>query len=375
MGLTELMAVEIYGSSLMQWALAATITTVLVLLVGFAKPILIGRLEKTAPHTRVVIDDAFIYVLRATRLVLVAVVAVDIGSRALQLPPNAQKLLDGAAAIAFFVQVGLWASAMLAFWLDRSQKKAAATNAGMATSLSAIGFVGRILLWAIVVMLALDNLGINITTLIAGLGIGGVAVALAVQNILGDLFASLSIVVDKPFVIGDFIIVDSYAGTVEHVGMKTTRLRSADGEQIIFSNSDLLKGRIKNYKRMYERRIVFTLRLDYETTPEQLAAVPELVRELVESHDKVRFERSHFHRFGESSLELETVFWVTDPDYKLYMDIQQDINLKLMGEFKRRDIQFAMPSRTLKAAQVDKDEDELRVRRGRGDTASRERNR
>lgn len=345
MNISDFLSIEVYGSTLLQWLVAAGITSVILLAYSFAKPIVLRRLTAASQHTPVAIDDAIVAALQSTRFVLVTIVAINIGTRALELSPNVQKLIDGAAAIAFFVQLGLWASALLQFWVDRSQQRA--REAGQSASLGAVAFVGRIVLWAIVVLLALDNLGINITTLIAGLGIGGVAVALAVQNILGDLFASLSIVVDKPFVEGDFIIVDNFMGTVEHIGMKTTRVRSLDGEQIIFSNSDLLKGRIKNYKRMRERRVVFKIGLSYKTTPEQLQTVPGIIKRLLERHEQVRFERSHFFRFGDSSLDFETIFWMKTPDYNTYMDVQQDLNLALMRELDQAGIEFAFPTRTL----------------------------
>jgi small-conductance mechanosensitive channel len=195
--------------------------------------------------------------------------------------------------------------------------------------------------------MALDNLGVNVTTMIAGLGVGGIAVALAVQNILGDLFASLSIVIDKPFVIGDFVIVDEYMGTVEHVGLKTTRLRSLGGEQLVFSNGDLLKTRIRNYKRMRERRAVFGFGIEYDTPIELVEKIPAMVRAIIEARAKVRFDRAHFKGFGASSLDYEVVYWMLDPDFNLYMDTQQQINLELMRLFQREGVSFAYPTQTV----------------------------
>jgi small-conductance mechanosensitive channel len=336
------------AGTVMQWLTAIGLTVVIVLAARLAKPILVRRLEALSKRTRLSIDDALVHALDSTRLWLVAIIAASVGSQPLDLPSRAQQIVDGAAAVALFLQIGLWLADLLKFWLDRSEQKARAASPGAATSLAAVGFVGRIVLWSVIALLALDNLGINVTTLIAGLGIGGIAVALAVQNVLGDLFASLSIVIDKPFVVGDFIIVDDYMGTVEHVGLKTTRIRSLGGEQIIFSNSDLLKSRTRNYKRMYERRIVFKFGVTYQAKPQQLEQIPPLVKRLVEKHqDKVRFERAHFFAFGESSLDFEVVFWVRSPDYNLYMDIQQAVNLALMRELDAMGVQFAYPTRTL----------------------------
>jgi small-conductance mechanosensitive channel len=336
------------AGTVMQWFTAIGLTVAIVLAVRLAKPMLVRRLQALSKRTRLSIDDAIVHALDSTRLWLITVIATSAGSAALDLPSRAQQFIDGAAALALFLQIGLWLSDLLKFWLDRSEKKARTASPGAATSLAAVGFVGRIVLWSVIVLLALDNLGINVTTLVAGLGIGGVAVALAVQNILGDLFASLSIVIDKPFVVGDFIIVDDYLGSVEHIGLKTTRIRSLGGEQIIFSNSDLLNSRTRNYKRMFERRIVFKFGVTYQTKAEQLEQIPPLVKRLIEANgDKVRFDRAHFFAFGESSLDFEVVFWVRSPDYNLYMDLQQAVNLALMRELDAMGVQFAYPTRTL----------------------------
>ena len=207
--------------------------------------------------------------------------------------------------------------------------------------------MGRIILWSLVLLLVLDNLGINITALVAGLGVGGIAIALAVQTILGDLFASLSIVLDKPFVIGDFLIIDDYMGGVEYVGLKTTRLRSLSGEQLVLSNSDLLNSRIRNFGRMYERRVPFNLGVTYQTPREKLVKIPEIIREAVRKQDKTRFDRSHFKEYGDFALVFESVYYVLGPDYNEYMDIQQAINLHIHERFEQEGIEFAYPTQTV----------------------------
>jgi len=194
-------------------------------------------------------------------------------------------------------------------------------------------FAVKVVLWALLLVVALDNLGINVTALITGLGVGGVAVALALQNVLGDLLASLSIVLDKPFVIGDAITVDALTGTVESIGLKTTRLRAVSGEQLIFANADLLKSRIHNWKRMAERRCVLAFGVPLDTPPAPLAALPATLRALIEAQDLVRFDRAHFKGIGAggTTLDFEAVYWVLSADYTLYMDRQQAIHLALLG--------------------------------------------
>jgi small-conductance mechanosensitive channel len=202
--------------------------------------------------------------------------------------------------------------------------------------------------------MGLDSLGVNITALVASLGVGGIAVALAVQNILGDLFASLSILLDRPFEVGDFIVVTGdHMGTIEKIGLKTTRVRSLSGEQLIFPNSDLLQSRVKNFKRMQERRVVLNYGLVYGTPAELLAKIPEMTRSIIEQEKQVRFERSHFARLGSSALELEAIYWILDPDYNLYMDIQQRIALNMYNAFNAAGIVFALPTQFLHVRQVE----------------------
>jgi len=195
----------------------------------------------------------------------------------------------------------------------------------------------------VVLLLALDTLGIDITALVAGLGVGGIAVALAVQKVLGDLFASLSIVLDKPFAVGDFLIIDQHMGSVEYVGLKTTRLRSLSGEQLVFSNSDLLGSRIRNYGRMYERRVVFNIGVTYQTPRDKLVMIPQILRAAIEAQKRTRFDRAHFKEFGDFALNFESVYYVVGPDYNTYMDIQQAINLFIQKVSKRKEL--SLPTR------------------------------
>jgi small-conductance mechanosensitive channel len=211
---------------------------------------------------------------------------------------------------------------------------------------SAIGR-GRGIIWVIVLLVVIDNVGVDVTTLVASLGVGGIAIALAVQSILGDIFASLSIIFDKPFLVGDFVRVGDYTGSVENIGIKTTRLRSLSGEQLVISNSDMLGSRIQNYGRMYERRATFTLGVTYDTPREKLAKIPEMVREAIEAEEGVRFDRAHFKEFGAYSLNIDAVYYVLSPDYAQYMDIQQRINLDLHRRFEEEGIEFAYPTQVV----------------------------
>jgi small-conductance mechanosensitive channel len=196
-------------------------------------------------------------------------------------------------------------------------------------------------------LLVLENLGVDITALVAGLGIGGIAVALAAQNVLADLFASVSILLDKPFEVGDTIHVGDMIGTVQNIGIKTTRLRSVTGEQLVMSNSDLLRERIRNYKRMTERRALFTVSVTYDTPVATLEKIPQLVRAIVEAQPNTRFDRAHLHSFGDSSLDFEVAYFITRAEYMVFMDVQQIINLSLLRQLQELGVSFAFPTRTV----------------------------
>lgn len=346
-GWTEWLQVAVLGNRLGAWALALGLLCVVAVALPLIKRQVGQRLRRLAERDTALVSRYAADVVGSTRRSVMFLVAVFIAARAVTLPPKIDAALASIAAVALLLQAAIWAQSALNVWLQRHLAQARATDAASATTVGVLGFVCRVALWAVAMLMILDNLGFNITTLVASLGIGGVAVALALQNILGDLFASLSIALDKPFVIGDFIVVDDTAGTVEYVGLKTTRVRALSGEQVVFANADLLKSRIHNYKRLYERRVLFGFGVLYQTPPEQLAAVPAMVREIVAAQDGARFDRAHFKGFGDSSLDFEVVYFVLSPEYNRYMDIQQAINLELLRQFGASGIGFAFPTRTV----------------------------
>lgn len=274
--------------------------------------------------------------------------ALLVASRFLAIPPWTDTLIPRIVTIGVLAQLGLWSSAALTMFVAMRRQRQLAEDPGAVAAMDLVGFMLRLTVWAAVLLLMLDNLGVNVTALVAGLGVGGIAVALAAQNILGDLFASLSIVLDKPFVVGDFLIVGEHMGAVERVGLKTTRVRSLSGEQLIFSNTDLLGSRIRNYGRMFERRVVLQLGVTYQTPAEKVKALPAMIRAAIEAHGShVRFDRAHFSTFGPSALLMEAVYYVLSPDFNLHMDIQQQINLTLLERLAAEKIELAYSTQTL----------------------------
>lgn len=342
-----LLDLTFWSNTVHQWLIAAGIGALTWIVVRLALRIIRGRLRAIAARTTTEWDDLVLEALSRTRRVFILAVALYAGATVLDLPDRVESLVRTVTVLTVLLQIGLWLSAGLRFWLDRYTRRELESDRGAATTVSALGFVGRLALWSLVLLMALDNIGVDVTALVAGLGIGGIAVALAAQNILGDLFASLSIVLDKPFVLGDFVIVDDFMGNVEHIGLKTTRVRSLWGEQVIFSNSDLLNSRLRNFGRMAQRRVVFELGVTYQTPRARLQMIPGIVREAIEAQPKTRFDRSHFKAYGDFALLFESVYYVLAPDFNTYMDVHQAINLAIHERFEAEEIEFAYPTQTL----------------------------
>jgi len=345
---TDWLDYEILGNAVLSWSVAAGLFVALWLVLLIVRRLLIRRLEKLEERNQGVLAlDVAVGVIRATQGWFLFVFALFIGSRVLEMPGSVASWTARVVMIATLLQIGLWLNAGVVKSIQIKRQRELKESPDGVAAMDILSFMARVTIWSIILLAALDNLGVNITTMIAGLGVGGIAVALAAQNILGDLFASLSIVLDKPFVVGDFLSIGDFLGSVERVGIKTTRLRSLSGEQLVFSNNDLLGSRIRNYGRMFERRVVFSLGVTYQTPADMLKAIPDILREAVESQEKVRFDRAHFQKYGDFALIFEVVYYVLSADYNEYMDIQQAINLKIYEDFDAKGIEFAYPTQTL----------------------------
>lgn len=345
----DLLQMTFLGNTVKQWliALGCGVFAYFALIVG--KDVVAKNLKKLSDRTTTKLDDLIVGFVFSIHPLVILSISVYLISLMLDLPKGWTSFLSHIPVVLLILQTGFWGNKLLAFGLNAYAKSKTNEEDRLATEtmVGPLRFMGLIIIWSLILLLVLDNIGFDVTTMITGLGIGGVAVALAVQNILGDLLAALSIVIDKPFVVGDFIIVGDYLGHVENIGLKTTRVRSLSGEQLIFSNSDLLGSRIRNYKRMFKRRVLFKFGVLYQTKPEQLRKIPVMTRAIIEGLDKTIFDRCHFAKFGDSSLDFEVVYFVDDPDYNLHMDIQEKINLELFEQFDAEGIDFAYPTRTL----------------------------
>ena len=329
------------------WARSALWVVGAVLLMKIILPLTIRRVSKWAAATAARWDDALVQGLRAIRWFLVALVALHFAADELVLKGRWESSIDRLALVAFFLQLALCVSAFITAWIVNVRQDSLEKDPSTTSALSILSFMARLLVWSFLALVLIDNLGFDVKTLIAGLGIGGIAIGLALQSILSDLFASLSIVLDKPFQVGDYVAIDDFSGTVENIGLKTTRIRSISGEVLVFSNGDLTKSRLRNYKLMRERRISFGFGVNYGTTPEQMEQIPKILRHIIDGQERARFDRAHFKGFGGSSLDFEVIYWMKVPEYNAYMDVQQAINLALMRELATLEAKFAFPMRTL----------------------------
>jgi small-conductance mechanosensitive channel len=335
-----------FGNTILQYITAIGIFFLIIALVKIFRFIVLKKLKKWAEKTETTIDDFIIIGIQKSVVPIMYYGAFYIAGRSLKLSPDANNILNiiSIIVITFFV-IRLLTSILNFSIVSYTSKQEDGER--KAKQLKSISALAKLLIWVIGLIFLLDNLGVNISAVVAGLGIGGIAVALAAQTILGDLFSYFVIFFDRPFEIGDFIIVDDKTGNVEHIGIKTTRIRALSGEQLVLSNTDLTGSRVHNYKKLQRRRVVFQLGAIYQTPAEKLKIIPELVKQIIIDNPDAEFDRGHFKSFGDFSLNFEFVYYVLSAEYSVYMDIQQAINLKIYEKFEEEGIEFAYPTQTL----------------------------
>jgi len=335
-----------FGNTITAYVIALGIFVCGIILLKIFKSIVLHRLKKWAEKTETTLDDFLIKGIEKSVVPLLYYGAFYAGITSLTLSSQALNVIKiiSLFLLTFFI-VRLINSGILftMSYFIRKQER----GDEKVRQLRGMTVLINIFIWGIGIVFLMDNLGFNISAVIAGLGIGGIAIALAAQAILGDLFSYFVIFFDRPFEVGDFITAGDKSGTVEYTGIKTTRIRALSGEQLVFSNTDLTNSRIHNFKKMQERRVIFKLGVVYQTPAAQLEEMPKVVRGIIEKHNDVRFDRGHFASYGDFSLNFEFVYFVFGADYVKYMDTQQSINLEIYKEFEKRKIEFAYPTQTL----------------------------
>jgi small-conductance mechanosensitive channel len=331
------------GNSLMDWLIAGVVAVAVWSGLWILRQLIASHYKKHSAARHRMPIRLIAYLIGNTQQFLFAAIAVYASESILTLPDGLRHSVSNLVLVLILLQVGLWAGRALRFYLEMKQLERGADQL-FSGSLDIINFVARMLIWSLLILVALDNFGVNITALLAGLGVGGVAVALALQNVLGDLFASLSIALDKPFVVGDNLGLDTFVGKVEHIGIKSTRLRSETGEQIILSNADILKSRVRNFGRAQEQRALATIRVTYETPSDKLQRIPGLLESIVREQANARFERCHLKTLGDSALHFELSYFVQQPNLNPLLDLQQVVNFRIIEEFRRIGVEFDYPT-------------------------------
>jgi small-conductance mechanosensitive channel len=335
------------GVDLFDWGLILLLTILLWTGLKYLKKRLGGKVAAVAARTSAHWDDILARCIEKTHGVFILIVSLYASASIIGADGKALALLYKVFVVGVFFQAALWGNEILSYGLGRYLSRRYGQNDSNFDALSTysvINVTAKFVLWTVLFLLLLDNLGVNITALVTGLGIGGIAIALAVQNILGDIFASLTIVMDKPFEVGDFIVVDDKSGTVEAVGLKTSRVRALSGEQLIFPNKMLVESEIQNFKRMQQRRVEFGFKVDYESPIDAIEKIPSAVAEIVRSKENIKFERSHLAKMGDTALEYSVVYTVLSTDYNVYMDIQQKINFEIMRALAQLGASFSYPT-------------------------------
>ncbi len=344
--MNEILSKVYYNNTVQDYLIALGIILGGFLIIVFFKKSILSRLKKWSTRTETKIDNFAVNALEKFGLPAFNFVILYVGINYLALSEKAEQIIRIAVAVivTYFILRLISSTALhgLHAYVGRQEQ-----GEEKVKQLGGIMLILNIVIWFVGIIFLFDNLGYNVGTIIAGLGIGGIAIALAAQNILGDLFNYFVIFFDRPFEIGDAITLDDKSGTVEYIGIKTTRLKALSGEQLILSNSDLTKSRVHNFKRMERRRIEFNIGIAYETPLEQVKEVPVIIKTIIQSMKGLTLDRTHFMSYGDFSLIFQTVYFVENADYNLYMDMRQTINLKLFEEFQKRKIRFAYPTQSI----------------------------
>lgn len=342
----NLLQLSYFGNTVEHYLIALGILLGIFIFFKILKDRIFARLKNWANKTKTDFDDELVLTLETVPGLLYFFAALFVVSQFLIFHPAVHKTIE----ILFVVLLIYWATKVASELIEYSLGKVARQQGGKREKSStyyALSLIVKIVLWTTGLMLILSNLGVNISALVASLGIGGIAVALAAQSILGDIFSSFTIYLDKPFEVGDFIIVGEHQGTVKKIGLKTTRIEALQGEEIVISNNELTSTRVRNFKRMKKRRSVFIIGVTYSTSHKTLSKIPKIIKEAIKSVKKTTFDRSHFKAFGPHSLDFETAYYLESGDYKEYMDTQQKINLSLLKAFEKEGIEIAFPTQTI----------------------------
>ncbi len=343
--LSNILDIAFLGNTIADYLIAIAVFLLALIFFKILREMILKRLEELAKKTETDLDETLIGIVRSLRPPFYFFISFYLALFFVELHPSVMTGITYVLIIWVGYQVGVVFSVLIDYIIGKktSVEKEAHTQAAM----HLLGTIVKVVVWIVVILFVLSNMGVNVTSIMGALGIGGIAIALAAQNILNDLFSSFSIYFDKPFEVGDFIMVGDHMGVVEYIGVKTTRIRALQGEEIVLSNQELTSARIQNFKKLKERRVVFHFGVTYDTPNDTLKKIAEGVKKIIEDSERSRFDRAHFYRFDESSLTFEVVYFLLSSEYNEYMDTQQEINLKIKEMVEGEGAGFAYPTRTL----------------------------
>ena len=345
--LNSFLTAELFRNPVSSYIYAAILFAVALAILYFLRHIVFARLNELAARTETDLDDLAMQLINMVRPLEYGLIAFYLAVRHLNRAPGFDKAFIVVILVVFTYRAITLVQHLLNYWINKIVAQRGLSESARKSVVNSTQVILRALIWAAAALFILDNLGVNVSAVLTGLGIGGVAVALAAQAILGDLFNFFVILLDKPFNIGDFVVSDSVSGTIEHIGLKSTRIRSISGEIVVVSNSNLLSSRIRNYKDLDKRRVVFKTGVIYQTGTEKLRKIPALIKAAVIGRTGTEFERSNLFNTGDSSIDFETVYYITSGDYNIYMDTQEQVLLGIIESFVKEGIRFAYPTQTL----------------------------
>lgn len=347
MMIREFMELSYFNNNISDYLISLAILTGSVIIIKVVDLIAVHRLKKITARTESQFDDRLVEAVDKKIIPLLYLGAVYLSTKNLMITPLIQKIINVSGAVILTYLAAKFILALSVYSVEAYWKKRGGEDSSQNAAYRGILTILKLVVWGLALIILLDNLGVKVSALVAGLGIGGLAIAFAAQKVLGDLFSYFSIFFDRPFEIGDFMVVGEYMGTVEHIGIKSTRIRSLSGEQLIFANTDLTNSRLRNYKRMINRRVLFRIGVTYGTDPRKVKEIPGIIGGIIKGIPGAIFDRAHFASYGDFSLNFEIVYYVEGGDYLKYMDTQQQINLAIMEAFAKKKIEFAYPTQTV----------------------------
>lgn len=304
----------------------------------------INKLQKISKKTEINYDDELIERMKSFGLFFYLTITLLIVTQFMGLEGNFKIAVS---VLSIIVISGKLSSLVNLFSSLLLTKRKGGNEEVDLTIKSLLNIALKVVIWIVAFLLVFSALGQDLSTLVAGLGVSGIILGFALQNVMSDLFSSISIYFDQPFKIGDFVVIGDDNGTVKNIGLKSTRIKTLRGEELVISNKELSEIRIRNFKKLRKRRVAFELGVTYNTPRTKIAKIPKIIEKIVEKVDKAEFDRCYFSEFGDFSLKIEVVYNLNSGDIEKHVETKHQINLEIMKAFEKEKIKFAFPTQTI----------------------------